>query len=68
MDFEEVVGFGIRPKPEFWIGPRQTGEAFRESYIAFSAPSWARDRRATTDARRSSVLACGVPASVSAGG
>lgn len=39
MDFGEVVGFGIPPKPEFWIGPRQTGEGFRESHIAFSASS-----------------------------
>ena len=31
MDFGEVVGFGIPPKPEFWTGPRQSGEGFRES-------------------------------------
>ena len=39
MDFGEVVGFGIAPKPEFWIGPRSTGDGFRESHIAFTAPS-----------------------------
>ena len=39
MDFGEVAGFGVPPKPEFWIGPRQTGEGFRESHIAFGAPS-----------------------------
>jgi len=38
MDFGEVIGFGIPPRPDFWIGPRQTGEGFRESHIAFTAP------------------------------
>jgi catechol 2,3-dioxygenase-like lactoylglutathione lyase family enzyme len=39
MDFGEVIGFGIGPKPEFWIGPRTTGEGFRECHIAFVAPT-----------------------------
>lgn len=38
MDFGEVVGFGVDGQPEFWIGPRQTGEGFRETHIAFTAP------------------------------
>ena len=39
MDFDGVViGYGVPPKPDFWIGPRQTGEGFRESHIAFAAP------------------------------
>jgi catechol 2,3-dioxygenase-like lactoylglutathione lyase family enzyme len=38
MDFGEVVAFGVPPQPEFWLGPRQTGEGFRESHIAFTAP------------------------------
>jgi catechol 2,3-dioxygenase-like lactoylglutathione lyase family enzyme len=38
MDFGEVIGFGVPPRPEFWIGPRTTGEGFRESHIAFTAP------------------------------
>jgi catechol 2,3-dioxygenase-like lactoylglutathione lyase family enzyme len=38
MDFGEVIGFGVAPKPEFWIGPRHTGDGFRESHIAFTAP------------------------------
>jgi catechol 2,3-dioxygenase-like lactoylglutathione lyase family enzyme len=38
MDFGEVIGFGVAPKPEFWIGPRSTGDGFRESHIAFGAP------------------------------
>ena len=38
MDFGPVIGFGVAPKPDFWIGPCSTGEGFRESHIAFSAP------------------------------
>ena len=38
MDFGEVIGFGVPPMPDFWIGPQATGEGFRESHIAFSAP------------------------------
>jgi len=37
MDFGEVIGYGVPPMPDFWIGPRQTGEGFRESHIAFRA-------------------------------
>jgi catechol 2,3-dioxygenase-like lactoylglutathione lyase family enzyme len=37
LDFGEVIGFGVEPKPDFWIGPRTTGEGFRESHIAFEA-------------------------------
>jgi catechol 2,3-dioxygenase-like lactoylglutathione lyase family enzyme len=44
MDFGEVIGFGVTGKPEFWIGPRTTGEGFRECHIAFTAP----DRAAVT--------------------
>lgn len=39
MDFGDVIGFGIAPTPEFWIGPGSTGEGFRESHIAFTAVS-----------------------------
>ncbi len=44
--FEEgaAVGYGLPPRPTFWIAPRSTGEGFRESHIAFQAP----DRRAVT--------------------
>ena len=45
MDFGQVIGYGVPPKPDFWIGPRQTGEGFREAHIAFVAPS-----RAAVDA------------------
>src|SRR5262245_42036880 len=39
LDVGQVVGFGIAPNPDFWIGPRSTGEGFRESHIAFTATS-----------------------------
>jgi catechol 2,3-dioxygenase-like lactoylglutathione lyase family enzyme len=39
MDFGDVIGYGIPPAPDFWIGPRATGEGFRESHIAFNAVS-----------------------------
>jgi catechol 2,3-dioxygenase-like lactoylglutathione lyase family enzyme len=39
MDFGEVIGFGVPPMPDFWVGPQTTGEAFRECHIAFTAPN-----------------------------
>jgi catechol 2,3-dioxygenase-like lactoylglutathione lyase family enzyme len=38
LDFGPVVGFGVGDKPDFWVGPRSTGEGFCESHIAFEAP------------------------------
>ena len=38
MDFGTVVGYGVPPMPDFWIGPLISGDGFRESHIAFSAP------------------------------
>jgi catechol 2,3-dioxygenase-like lactoylglutathione lyase family enzyme len=38
LDLGEVIGYGVPPMPDFWIGPRSTGEGFRESHIAFAAP------------------------------
>jgi len=38
MDFGEAIGYGIAPKPDFWIGRQTTGHGFRESHIAFTAP------------------------------
>ena len=38
LDFGEVIGYGVPPMPDFWIGPHTTGEGFRESHLAFSAP------------------------------
>jgi catechol 2,3-dioxygenase-like lactoylglutathione lyase family enzyme len=45
MDFGDVIGFGAPPMPDFWIGAKTTGEGFRESHVAFSAPN-----RAAVDA------------------
>jgi catechol 2,3-dioxygenase-like lactoylglutathione lyase family enzyme len=39
MDFGDVIGYGAGNAPDFWIGPHQTGEGFRESHIAFTAAS-----------------------------
>jgi catechol 2,3-dioxygenase-like lactoylglutathione lyase family enzyme len=39
MDLGEAIGYGLPPRPEFWIGKNATGEGFRESHIAFTAGS-----------------------------
>jgi catechol 2,3-dioxygenase-like lactoylglutathione lyase family enzyme len=39
MDFGVALGFGIPPKPDFWIGQLDSGDGFRESHLAFRAPS-----------------------------
>jgi len=54
MDFGEVIGYGIPPQPDFWIGRHVTGEGFRESHIAFSAPD-----RASVQALFDAAVACG---------
>ena len=51
MDFGDVIGYGAAPKPEFWLGPRTTGDGFRESHIAFAAP----DRAAVREFFRNAV-------------
>ena len=38
MEFGEVIGYGVPPAPDFWLGPRTTGDGFLESHIAFTAP------------------------------
>jgi catechol 2,3-dioxygenase-like lactoylglutathione lyase family enzyme len=38
LEYGDVIGYGEQ-FPDFWIGPRQTGEGFRESHLAFRAPS-----------------------------
>jgi catechol 2,3-dioxygenase-like lactoylglutathione lyase family enzyme len=37
MDFGVAIGYGTT-KPDFWISQFDSGEGFRESHIAFSAP------------------------------
>jgi catechol 2,3-dioxygenase-like lactoylglutathione lyase family enzyme len=38
MDLGSAIGYGTPPRPDFWIGAQTTGEGFRESHIAFTAP------------------------------
>jgi catechol 2,3-dioxygenase-like lactoylglutathione lyase family enzyme len=37
MEFGDVIGYGLPPRPAFWIAPQSTGTGFRESHIAFGA-------------------------------
>jgi catechol 2,3-dioxygenase-like lactoylglutathione lyase family enzyme len=39
MDFGAAIGYGTPDRPDFWIGQQNTGDGFRESHLAFSAPS-----------------------------
>jgi catechol 2,3-dioxygenase-like lactoylglutathione lyase family enzyme len=39
MDFGVAIGYGTGGHPDFWIGQQTTGEGFRESHIAFTAPN-----------------------------
>ena len=54
MEFGEIIGYGVGGKPDFWLGPRQTGEGFRESHIAFEAAD-----RATVRAFFDAAVAAG---------
>jgi catechol 2,3-dioxygenase-like lactoylglutathione lyase family enzyme len=54
LEFEDVIGFGVPPMPDFWLGPRRTGEGFRESHIAFAAAD-----RAAVDAFFDAAIAVG---------
>lgn len=38
MDFGDSIGYGVPPMPDFWLGKQTTGQGFRESHIAFTAP------------------------------
>lgn len=37
-DFGDAVGYGVPTMPEFWISVFDSGDGFRESHLAFSAP------------------------------
>ena len=37
MDFGVAIGYGVPPKPDFWLGAFNSGDGFRESHIAFTA-------------------------------
>jgi catechol 2,3-dioxygenase-like lactoylglutathione lyase family enzyme len=38
LDFGQAIGYGVPPSADFWLGAQQTGDGFRESHIAFTAP------------------------------
>jgi catechol 2,3-dioxygenase-like lactoylglutathione lyase family enzyme len=38
LDYKVAIGYGIPPHPDFWISEFDSGEGFRESHIAFTAP------------------------------
>jgi catechol 2,3-dioxygenase-like lactoylglutathione lyase family enzyme len=37
MDFGVAIGYGVPPKPDFWLGTFDSGDGFRETHIAFTA-------------------------------
>lgn len=53
LDLDPVVGYGT-DFPCFWVGPAATGDGFRESHIAFTAPD-----RAAVIAFRDAAVAAG---------
>lgn len=53
LDYGVAVGYGVT-FPCFWLGAHATGDGFRESHIAFTAPS-----RKAVIAFRDSALAAG---------
>ena len=57
MDFGDVIGYGVPPMPTFWLGKQRTGEGFRESHIAFTAPD-----RAAVQAFFDTAVAAGAEA------
>ena len=38
MEVEGAIGYGTE-FPDFWLGQQRTGDGFRESHLAFRAPS-----------------------------
>jgi catechol 2,3-dioxygenase-like lactoylglutathione lyase family enzyme len=39
VEFGQKIGYGVPPLPVFWIEPHVSGDGFRETHIAFKAPS-----------------------------
>ncbi len=54
LDLGPAIGYGSDDFPDFWIGAQQTGDGFRESHLAFSAPD-----RATVRAFRDAAVEAG---------
>jgi catechol 2,3-dioxygenase-like lactoylglutathione lyase family enzyme len=36
-ELPHVIGYGVPPRPTFWLGEQRTGDGFRESHLAFRA-------------------------------
>ncbi len=54
-EFPGVVGFGVPPKPDFWLGPlSENATGWREDHIGFEAPD-----RATVRAFFEAAVAAG---------
>lgn len=53
-DFGMAIGYGVPPKPDFWISLHNSGDGFSESHIAFEA-----DSKATVDAFFKAAVAAG---------
>ena len=51
MEFEQFAGFGVAPKPDFWIGQGKPGDSV---HVAFRA-----DSRAMVDAFYDAAMAAG---------
>jgi catechol 2,3-dioxygenase-like lactoylglutathione lyase family enzyme len=54
MEFGDIIGYGVPPMPDFWLGPFDSGDGFRESHIAFTAPT-----RSAVDEFHAAALAAG---------
>ena len=54
MDFDVAIGYGVPPKPDFWISEWDSGDGFRESHVAFAAPD-----RAAVDGFFEAAVAAG---------
>lgn len=37
MDYDVAIGYGVSPKPDFWLSQLGSGDGYRESHIAFTA-------------------------------
>jgi catechol 2,3-dioxygenase-like lactoylglutathione lyase family enzyme len=53
LDLGDRIGYG-RDFPSFWVGTLETGDGFRESHIAFTAPT-----RVAVTAFRDAAVAVG---------
>jgi catechol 2,3-dioxygenase-like lactoylglutathione lyase family enzyme len=54
MDVKVAIGYGVGEHADFWISELSEGDGFRESHIAFAAPS-----RAAVDAFFQAAVAGG---------